>query len=294
VGCRRNFFRAHGRAICNKPAAMNMIADRPRRGRPRSSEPAEAAEVKSLDRALALLAIIADANGLSLSEAAARAALPPSTAHRLLGTLARHGMVELDAAAQTWSVGVEAFRVGSKFLSRRKLPELARATMQDLVDALGETANLAVADEDGVVFISQVETHAPIRAFFRPGTRGPFHASGIGKVILAHLPAGRVAAAVRRAGLSRYTARTIISETQLTDELARIRQAGYAVDDEERNDGMRCIAAPIFNEFAEPIAGVSISGPTVRVTADSVASIGPRVAEAAAAITRAVGGRGPG
>jgi IclR family acetate operon transcriptional repressor len=272
---------------------MNAITDRPRRGRPRSSDPADVAEVKSLDRALALLAIVADATGLTLTEAATRAGLPPSTAHRLLGTLARHRLVELDPGPQTWHVGIEAFRIGSRFLSRRKLPEISRAAMQALVDALGETANLAVADEDSVVFVSQVETHAPIRAFFRPGTRGAFHASGIGKAILAHLPAARVSAVVRRAGLARFTARTIISETHLAEDLARIRQAGYAVDDEERNDGMRCIAAPIFNEFAEPIAGVSISGPTVRVTAESVPSIGPRVAEAAAAITRAVGGRLP-
>jgi IclR family acetate operon transcriptional repressor len=272
---------------------MNVVSPT-RRGRPRSTETSsDGAEVKSLDRALALLAVVADGNGLSLTAAAQAAGLPPSTTHRLLATLARHGMVSFDATAQTWHVGVEAFRVGSKFLSRRKLPELSRAAMQDLVDALGETANLAVADEDGVVFIGQVETHAPIRAFFRPGTRGPFHASGIGKAILAHLPPTRVAAIVRRAGLARFTARTILTEAQLADELARIRAQGFAVDDEERNDGMRCVAAPIFNEFGEPIAGLSISGPTVRVTPDSVPSIGPRVREAADAVTRAIAGKGP-
>lgn len=278
---------------------MNLMLDpargRPRRGRPRSADTkAEANAVQSLDRALALLATVAAADGLTLTEVSEAARIPASTAYRLLSTLARHGMVEFDAAGQTWQVGVEAFRIGSRFLSRRKLAERGRAAMQDLVDALGETANLAVADEEGVVFISQVETHAPIRAFFRPGTRGPFHASGVGKAILAHLPAERVAAIVRRAGLPRFTARTILSETQLAAELARIRAQHFAVDDEERNEGMRCVAAAIFNEFGEPIAGVSISGPTVRVTAESVASIGPRVAEAAAGITAAIGGRFPG
>jgi IclR family acetate operon transcriptional repressor len=277
---------------------MNLMLDpqknRPRRGRPRNAEsPAESGAVQSLDRALTLLNTVADSNGLTLTEVAEAAALPPSTAYRLLTTLARHGMVEFEAATQHWHVGVEAFRIGSRFLSRRKLAERGRPAMQGLVDALGETANLAVADEESVVFVSQVETHAPIRAFFRPGTRGPFHASGVGKAILAHVSPERVAAIVQRAGLPRFTARTIISETQLAAELACIRAQGFAVDDEERNDGMRCVAAPIFNEFAEPIAGVSISGPTVRVTAESVAAIGPRVAEAAAEITRAIAGKMP-
>lgn len=285
--------------MAHNAPAMNVMLDparnRPRRGRPRSTDsPADSGAVQSLDRALALLETVAAAEGLSLTEVSEAARIPASTAYRLLSTLARHGMVEFDAGAQHWHVGVEAFRIGSRFLSRRKLVERGRAAMQGLVDALGETANLAVADEEGVVFVSQVETHAPIRAFFRPGTRSPFHASGVGKAILAHLPAARVAGIVRRAGLQRFTARTILSETQLAEELARIRAQGFAVDDEERNDGMRCVAAPIFNEFAEPIAGVSISGPTVRVTAESVASIGPRVAEAAASITRATAGRLPG
>jgi IclR family acetate operon transcriptional repressor len=277
---------------------MDLMLDpqksRPRRGRPRNAEsPAEGGAVQSLDRALTLLNTVADANGLTLTEVAGAAALPASTAYRLLATLARHGIVEFDAASQHWYVGVEAFRIGSCFLSRRKLVERGRPAMQALVDTLGETANLAVADEESVVFVSQVETHAPIRAFFRPGTRAPFHASGVGKAILAFLAPERVGAIARRGGLPRFTARTIISTTQLAEELGRIRTQRFAVDDEERNDGMRCVAAPIFNEFAEPIAGVSISGPTVRVTAESVAAIGPRVAEAAAEITRAIAGRMP-
>jgi IclR family acetate operon transcriptional repressor len=270
------------------------VLEKPRRGRPRNqSSPAEAAAVQSLDRGLALLQLVSGRSGMTLSEVAAAAGMPASSAYRLLTTLARRNLVEFDAPTQAWHVGVEAFRIGSSFLGRRKLAERGRDAMQALVDALGETANLAVADEEAVVFVSQVETHAAIRAFFRPGTRAPFHASGVGKAILAHLPPDRVAGIIRRAGLPRFTARTILSTAHLAEELGRIRAQGFAVDDEERNDGMRCVAAPIFNEFAEPIAGVSISGPTVRVTAESVAAIGPRVAEAAAAITRASGGRVP-
>lgn len=270
---------------------MNL-PDKRRRGRPRNApSPGDNASVQSLDRALALLALVAEQDGVSLTEAAEAAKLAPSTTYRLLSTLAGRGVVEQDAATQLWHVGVETFRIGSAFLRRRKIAERGREVMAGLVDACGETANLAVADEAGVVFVSQVETHAPIRAFFRPGTRSPFHASGIGKAILAHLSPERVAAIVTREGLPGFTPRTITTPAALAAELVRVRTRGIAVDDEERNEGMRCIAAPIFNEFSEPIAGISISGPTARVTRASIATYGPLVRAAADTVTRAIAGK---
>ena len=130
------------------------------------------------------------------------------------------------------------------------------AVMHELMAETGETANLAIADGGQVVFISQVETHEPIRAFFRPGTRGPIHASGH-RQGAARLSSGRGGGADRaRAGAARPSrARTITDPARLAEELAAIRARGWAVDDEERTEGMRCIAAPIFNEFREAMAG---------------------------------------
>ena len=165
--------------------------------------------------------------------------------------------------------------------------------MQQLMESTGETANLGVAEDDCVVFVSQVETHQAIRAFFRPGTRSPFHASGIGKAILAHLGAARVEAIIRKTGLQSFTDKTLSRAPSSTADLDEIRARGWSVDDEERYPGMRCVAAAIFNEFGEPVGGVSISGPTVRVTPQRLAAIGPEVREAAAAITRMIGGVAP-
>jgi IclR family transcriptional regulator, acetate operon repressor len=264
------------------------------RGRPRSfNGPAENSSVQSLDRALRILAIVADGDGLSLSEVASASGLAASTAYRMLTTLEGHGMVEFDRTDQLWSIGVEAYRMGSAFLRRRKLVDRARIVMQDLMEKTGETANLGVAEDDCVVFVSQVETHQAIRAFFRPGTRNPFHASGIGKAILAHLPGERVAAIVRKAGLEAYTPKTLAEAPALAHDLDQIRMRGFSIDDEERYPGMRCIAAPVFNEFGEPVAGVSISGPTVRVAVERLTEIGPLVREAASEITRMIGGKLP-
>lgn len=264
------------------------------RGRPRSfNSPAEATSVQSLDRALRVLTVVAEADGLSLSEIAAKAELAPSTAYRMLTTLESSAMVEFDRTDQLWSVGVGAYRIGSAFLRRRKLSDRARPVMQALMEQTGETANLGVAEDDCVVFVSQVETHQAIRAFFRPGSRSPFHASGIGKAILGYLQADRVGAIVRRTGLEAYTGKTLGDLSTLSRDLGEIRLRGWSVDDEERFVGMRCIAAAIFNEYGEPIAGISVSGPTIRVTLDRLADIGPLVRNAAAEVTRMIGGVDP-
>lgn len=264
------------------------------RGRPRAfAAPADAAQVQSLDRALKILAIVAQGSGMSLSEIANASGIAASTAYRMLTTLESHGMVEFDKNEQLWSIGVETYRMGSAFLRRRKLVDRARIVMQDLMEATGETANLGVAEDDCVVFVSQVETHQTIRAFFRPGTRSPFHASGIGKAVLAHLDRDRVAAIVRKAGLEAFTPKTLSSPLALSRDLDDVKARGWSVDDEERNLGMRCVAAAIFNEFGEPIGGVSVSGPTVRVTPERLAEIGPKVRQAAEEITRMIGGIAP-
>ncbi|MHA6684269.1 HTH-type transcriptional regulator BhcR [Mesorhizobium sp. A556] len=261
------------------------------RGRPRAfNGPAEATSVQSLDRALRILAIVAEGSGLSLSEIAEASGIAASTAYRMLTTLENHGMVEFDKTDQLWSIGVETYRMGAAFLRRRKLVDRARIVMQELMEKTGETANLGLAEDDCVVFVSQVETHQTIRAFFRPGTRTAFHASGIGKAVLAHLDGDRVAVIARKAGLEAFTDRTLSTLPALAHDLEAIRQRGWSVDDEERNLGMRCVAAAIFNEFGEPIGGVSVSGPTVRVTPERVIQIGPVVRDAAAQITAMIGG----
>jgi IclR family acetate operon transcriptional repressor len=264
------------------------------RGRPRAFNPQpEQTTIQALDRALVILRTLAGGTGMSLSELAEASGQAPATVYRVLSTFQAHGMVEFQAGRQLWFVGQEAFRIGSAFLERTSLVEQARVVMRELMAATGETANLAIADGGQVVFISQVETHEPIRAFFRPGTRGPIHASGIGKALLAYKAPEAVARIVREQGLAAFTPQTITEPERLGAELAAIRARGWAVDEEERTEGMRCIAAPIFNEFREAVAGVSISGPTGRMARRGAGELGASVREAADRITRAIGGTAP-
>ena len=263
------------------------------RGRPRSfNDNASTTIIQSLDKALALLRIVAGSSGLSLTEIAEAAGQPPSSAYRVLITLQKHGMVEFDEDMQLWHVGVESFRIGSAFLRRTSILDQSRSVMQEIMMSTGETANLAIADRGEIVFVSQVETHEPIRAFFRPGTRSSGHASGIGKAIMAHLGDEAIAARLPK-HLSSHTPHTITDHAVLMRELKEIRARGWAVDNEERTIGMRCIAAPVFNSFGEAVAGVSLSGPSVRVRPEKDAEFGALIARAADEITRSTGGMPP-
>ena len=260
------------------------------RGRPKAfHDKSQDAIIQSLDRAMEVLKIVASGNGMSLTSVAGTGGQSAPTCYRILTTLKKHRIVEFDEANQLWYIGLEAFRIGTNFVGRTRIAEQSRPVMQRIMSETGETANLAILDRGEVIFISQVETHEPIRAFFRPGTRGPGYASGIGKAIMAFLPEDRAAAALPEE-LPKYTANTIAERTAFMAELVEIRRRGFSIDNEERTEGMRCIAAPIFNNYGEVIAGVSLSGPSVRVKPERDGELGALIRHAADEITRATGG----
>lgn len=269
-----------------------MAEPRPR-GRPKAFHDKTAENtIQSLDRALMILRVVAEAGGLTLSELAQRTQQSVPTVYRVLATLQTHGFVEIEEPGQLWHIGGGAFRIGSEFLRRTKVVERARQPMDRLMRATGETANLGVEMRDQVLFLAQVETHETIRAFFAPGTLGPMHCSGIGKALLAWYPESRIIG-VLGAGLPRFTVRSIGDAAGLRADLAATRARGYALDDEERTEGMRCVAAPVFNAHGEPVAGLSVSGPAFRLTPARAEEIGALVRAAADEVTAATGGRQP-
>ena len=270
-----------------------LVESRPR-GRPKAfHDTTDQNTVQSLDRAMILLDLMSHSAGLTLSDMAQQTGQAAATVYRALITLQAHGMVEVEEKGQLWHVGGGAFRVGSAFLRRTKVVERARAPMDALMRATGETANLGIESGDEVLFLSQVETHEAIRAFFPPGTKGPMHVSGIGKALLAWYPADRVQGIIARQGLPKFTSLSITSETSLLRDLAHTRARGYSIDDQERASGMRCIAAPIFNAFGEAIAGLSVSGPAFRINLSDASQIGHAVRQAADSVTQATGGEIP-
>lgn len=264
------------------------------RGRPKAfHDKTDQNTVQALDRALALLEILAARPGLTLSDLAAEAGQPVASVFRALVTLQSHGMAEVEEPGQLWHVGSGAFRIGTAFLRRTKVVERARQPMDALMRDTGETANLGIETGDEVLFLSQVETHQAIRAFFPPGTKAPMHVSGIGKALLAWYPEEKVRGILARRGMERFTTLSHTSDTALLRDLARARARGFAIDDQERAEGMRCIAAPIFNAHGEPVAGLSVSGPAFRMNLSDADRIGALVVAAAARVTSETGGTPP-
>ncbi|MCA0998498.1 HTH-type transcriptional regulator BhcR [Alloyangia pacifica] len=263
------------------------------RGRPRGWEDNSAQNtIKSLDRAMEVLDYLSAHPGLTLSELAGDLRQSPATVYRILVTLEGRRLVEFDPAEQLWHIGPQAFVIGARFLRRTSLVERARPILRALMEETGETANLGIVREASVLFVSQVETHESIRAFFPPGTLSPLHASGIGKALLAEMAGERLEKLLARK-MERFTVHTLAEPEALRADLAAIRARGYSIDAEEKNLGMRCIAAAVFDASGEAAAGISVSGPTIRMREDMTDETSRAVMRAARELTSAIGGVTP-
>ena len=259
---------------------MSWMSDVPRNrgGRPRTwpLDDDRGAPVRALDRGLTILDALADGAPKSLRDVAHAARLAPSTAHRLLETLARRGFVDVDAGDGRYRVGPRAFAVGTAFV-RGGLSEVAHEPMVALRDALGETVNLAVRDDDQAVYVHQVEGNRAVRLFTRVGARVPLHASGVGKALLAWADGAERDAILARLTLAAHAPATLTDRGALRSDLRSSVERGYALDLEEYETGVRCAAAPV-RDAGATVAAMSVSAPLTRFD-------GARLREAAAALT---------
>ncbi|MEM1301656.1 MAG: HTH-type transcriptional regulator BhcR [Pseudomonadota bacterium] len=266
--------------------------DQPRRnrGRPKAwDDKTQQNTIKSLDRAMAVLEHLSAQSGATLTELANDTDQSKATVYRILVTLEARGLVELDPESQEWHVGPGAFLIGAKYLRRTSVVHRARPILRALMEETGETANLAVARDSHVMFVSQSECHHSVRAFFPPGTQSPMHASGIGKALLAEMGESAFESYLSSAPLERFTDHTITAPDPLRAELARIRAAGYAIDEQEKTLGMRCIATAVYNWNDEAVAGISVSGPTSRVGVNDIDRLADAVTRAGRALSQSLG-----
>ena len=249
-----------------------------------------AGHAQALSRGLGVLEHLASTpGGATLTSLAAALGLPAPTAHRLLATLEDAGYVQPGDDGR-YRIGVRAYRVGSAFLEHRNLVAEALPRLERLMESSGETANLAVIENGAAVFVAQVPCRELMRMNARLGARAPLHASGVGKAMLAALPARDVDALLGRGPLARYTGHTLVSRPALADALSASAARGYAMDDEEHAAGLRCVASAITDESGRPWAAVSLAGPTSRLPQERLAELGERVRAAARDLTAALGG----
>jgi IclR family acetate operon transcriptional repressor len=212
-----------------------------------------------------------------LAELAQQVKLPASTTFRLLETLQKRGFASQSEQTGQYRLGVRAFEVGSAFLPRLRLNDVALPVMRELMREVGETVNVAVRDQADAVYVAQVEGERMLRMFTRLGARTPTYCSGVGKVLLAWLPQASVRALLGPGPWAAYTDHTITTLEALEPELMRARDRGYSVDNEERELGVRCVAVPITDAAGEVVAALSVSAPTVRLSKDRLATILPTI-----------------
>jgi IclR family acetate operon transcriptional repressor len=247
--------------------------------------------VQSVDRALLIIETLAeDDEGYRLTDLAVRTGLSPSTVHRLLTTLEKRRFVQFDRDQSIWHIGAQSFAVGATFARRRNFVCQAMPYLRKLRDQTRETANLAVVDDETIIVLTRMESREIMRSLTKVGGRVARVASGVGKAVLATYSDEDVNAIIRRQGMPRFTEKSIVRASELFRELATIRRQGYAVDDEEARIGLRCVAAVVYNNCSEPLAGISVSGMTSRVTDDRLPALGRTVREVAAELTVALGG----
>lgn len=250
--------------------------------------------VQSVDRALLLIETLAeDDEGYRLTDLAIRTGLSPSTIHRLLTTLEKRRFVQFDREQSIWHIGAQSFAVGSTFARRRNFLTQAMPYLRKLRDQTRETANLAVVDDGAMVILTRVESREIIRSVNKVGGRAPMVASGLGKALLSTYPEEDVFAVIRREGMPRLTSKSIIRAGDLCKSLQDIRHRGYSVDDEEAQIGLRCVSAVVYDDRAEPLAAISVSGKASRVPDDRLPVLGKFVQEVAAELTNALGGTMP-
>lgn len=249
-------------------------------------------QVRAVVRATALLREIAASDaGLTLTQVAERTGLPPSTTHRLLTTMESERFVRYDVAAGIWQIGVSAFVTGSAFVRTRNLLHLAKPFLRRLVEMTNETANIFVESGGQVVCLDQVESRHAMRAITQVGGRLPLHASGSGKALLSMMSKDRRDRILSALSFTRLTPATITDRDRFEDALEEARRAGFASDDGEHAEGLRCAAAVIFGEAGEPVAALSVSGPQSRLGDARMKELGQHVRQIAQEVTMEFGGR---
>lgn len=249
----------------------------------------ETYKLQALDRAFAILDLLGESpTPIGLGDVADGLGLHKSTAHRFLMVLERHRMVDRTVTGK-FRLGLRLFDYGNRAIEQYDLRECAQVHLRRLVQEVEETAHLCVLENMHMVYIDKLEPGRSIRMISRVGASSPVHCTAVGKAILSSMATEDAAEMVKRLRLARFTRKTLTTRESLLQELAKTKRRGYAIDDEEREEGVRCLAVAVQDSSGEPVAAVSVSGPAFRVTGPRVSLIVDKLMECVKGIRRDMG-----
>ncbi len=246
--------------------------------------------IQSLDRGLQILETLSlSSEPMGLPELSEILGVDRSTVYRLLSTLLQRGYVSQDPGTKRYRLGFKVVELGRRAIDSFSLRAASKPYMKSLMLETGESVNLVVLSGENIISIDHEASPSPLAVSDDIGTIFNPYATASGKAILAHLPEAQVQEVLEGFRFEAFTARTITSLAALQNHFLQIREKGYAVDDEERYIGVRCLAAPIFDYRNKVVAAIGISGPTTRITLDSIVPFSRVVLKAANAISRDLG-----
>lgn len=250
-------------------------------------------KVQVLDRAVHILEFIGKqrTGDAGLPELSAAMRLHKTTTHRIAHVLESHGLLRRDIETNRYRLGLHLYDLGCQALEHVDLRAEARPLLERIALEVGETVHLALLDRSEVLYIERVEAQRPLAMGSKLGARNPPYCTALGKAILSWTPEEEVDRSLSQARLQPRTRNTITSVPALKRELKKIHTRGYSIDDEEIEDGVRCIGAPVLNSADHAVAAISISGPSSRVTPDRYKSIGETIIKAAAELSIRMGYR---
>jgi DNA-binding IclR family transcriptional regulator len=245
--------------------------------------------IHSLDKGLFLLEIVEEAERpLSLHDLWLKLKWDKATVHRLLVTLERRGYLLRDSATRQYTLGLKIAGLYASLTRNFDLQTVTRPRLEEVARETTETAHLAIPVGGDIVFIDRVGSREPLSVTTQIGAREPMYCTALGKAILAFVDVAELKELVRPP-LKRYTRRTATTLAEVRRTLRSVAAGGYAVDDGEYADGIRCVAAPILNDQGYPIAALGISGPAFRLPPEKVRRFGALIRDAGLAISRRAG-----
>ncbi|MBE0409833.1 MAG: IclR family transcriptional regulator [Anaerolineales bacterium] len=227
--------------------------------------------IRVLERALRILYLMTDGRARTLRELSVEVGLSDSTVFRLLTTLTSYGYLQRIEQNGRYSLGLASLELARAYQDGDDLRKMALSELEALRDDVKETVHLAILDDVEVVYLEKLPgLHAIGLMGSRVGGRSPAHCTGVGKILLAHQGPEVVQRYIEKKGLKKYTKTTLTSEDEFLNHLEMVRKKGYALDNGEHEEEVRCVAAPLFDMNGDVVAAISISGPAARM--DPIAS----------------------
>ena len=244
----------------------------------------------TIQKAVSLLDQLAEQSS-TVPELSRRLGYPRSTVHKILTNLAELGVVQRNPGTHTYSLGLKLIELGNRAQLDLRVRRIANPFMESINKSIDETVYLTVLGNGVVVYIDCVESTKRLRSYPIAGKKAPMHCTALGKAILAYLDDEVVRRIISEKELQSLTPNTLTSAEALFEDLSVTRRRGYAVDNMESEDHLRCVACPIFDGDGNPFAAMSISGPIVRITMETIPTIAELLIDATGEISHLLGYR---